>query len=298
MIAVRRLSPLPPLGRVPVPRRRRLACRRQTAEPGRRCARRQRRGARPEGDLRVFKGIPYRPAAGRTAALASRRSRCRAGTACATRPRSARPASSPTPQLGSIYTGKPDADERGLPDAQHLGARATRSNAPVFFWIYGGALSGGASREPMYDGAQARRARRGRGLDQLSAGRARLARPSRAQRGMPRRRLRQLRPARPDRGAALGASTTSPRSAATPPTSPSPANPPAALSVMYLMASPPARGLFAKAIARERLHGLDARAEAAPLRRRRRPKRPASRSPTALQARRTSPPCARWTRRR
>ncbi|WP_163589849.1 carboxylesterase family protein, partial [Klebsiella pneumoniae] len=24
--------------------------------------------------------------------------------------------------------------------------------APVFFWIHGGALSGGSSREPMYDG--------------------------------------------------------------------------------------------------------------------------------------------------
>ncbi len=27
-------------------------------------------------------------------------------------------------------------------------------NAPVFFWIYGGALVGGASREPFYDGAR------------------------------------------------------------------------------------------------------------------------------------------------
>jgi para-nitrobenzyl esterase len=27
-------------------------------------------------------------------------------------------------------------------------------NAPVFFWIYGGALAGGASREPFYDGAK------------------------------------------------------------------------------------------------------------------------------------------------
>jgi para-nitrobenzyl esterase len=27
-------------------------------------------------------------------------------------------------------------------------------NAPVFFWIYGGALVGGASREPVYDGTQ------------------------------------------------------------------------------------------------------------------------------------------------
>ena len=27
-------------------------------------------------------------------------------------------------------------------------------NAPVFFWIYGGALVGGASREPFYDGTR------------------------------------------------------------------------------------------------------------------------------------------------
>ena len=48
----------------------------------------------------------------------------------------------------------PAADERGLPDAQHLGARQTRASAPVFVWIHGGALVSGSSQRAIYDGAQ------------------------------------------------------------------------------------------------------------------------------------------------
>jgi para-nitrobenzyl esterase len=46
-----------------------------------------------------------------------------------------------------------NADERRLPDAEYLDSIDAR-NAPVFFWIYGGALVGGASREPFYNGTR------------------------------------------------------------------------------------------------------------------------------------------------
>ena len=36
----------------------------------------------------------------------------------------------------------------------NIWAPANAHNAPVFFWIYGGALWGGASRDPVYDGAK------------------------------------------------------------------------------------------------------------------------------------------------
>ena len=57
-----------------------------------------------------------------------------------------------------------------------------------------------------------------------------------------------------------------------------------ALSVMYLMASPLARGLFAKAIARKRLHALDARAQARASWRSPRPSKLALRSLRQLHA--------------
>ena len=93
----------------------------------------------------------------------------------------------------------------------------------------------------------ARRARRGRRVDQLSARRARLARASRAQRGIAAAASRAITACSTRSRRCAGCKRQyRARSAAIRPTSPSPANPPAALSVMYLMASPPARGLFAQ----------------------------------------------------
>ena len=36
----------------------------------------------------------------------------------------------------------------------NIWAPAHAHNAPVFFWIYGGALWGGTSRDPLYDGRE------------------------------------------------------------------------------------------------------------------------------------------------
>ena len=75
-----------------------------------------------------------------------------------------------------------------------------------------------------------------------------LAHP-RAQRRVAAGRVGQLRAARSDRGAAVGPAQHRRVRRRCRRTSPSRASPRAALSVMYLMASPHARGLFAKAIA-------------------------------------------------
>jgi para-nitrobenzyl esterase len=54
----------------------------------------------------------------------------------------------PKPQLSNIYTRDP------MPMSEdcltlNIWAPTDARNAPVFFWIYGGALVGGASREPI-----------------------------------------------------------------------------------------------------------------------------------------------------
>ena len=59
----------------------------------------------------------------------------------------------PKPKLSNIYTRDPmpmSEDCLTLNIWTPIDAR----NAPVFFWIYGGALVGGASREPFYDGTR------------------------------------------------------------------------------------------------------------------------------------------------
>ena len=160
------------------------------------------RGEALDGDQRLPR--PALRAAARSAGCAGgRRRRCGPGAARATRPPSARPACSRSPRPGSIYyEALPAMSEDCL--TLNIWAPADARNAPVFVWIHGGALTTGASRQAMYDGAAHGPARGDRRLDQLPARHPRLSRPSRPQRGIARGRVRQLRPAGPDRGAALG----------------------------------------------------------------------------------------------
>jgi para-nitrobenzyl esterase len=102
------------------------------------------------GDLRVFKGIPYAlPPVGIARWQPPRpmprwqgvRRTTEFGPACVQL----------TPQLSNVYATAP------MPMSEdclklNIWAPAKAHNAPVFFWIYGGALSGGASRDPLYDG--------------------------------------------------------------------------------------------------------------------------------------------------
>ncbi len=135
----------------------------------------------------------------------SRRRRCRPGRACARRREFGPACIQPTTQAHEHLRGRHRADERGLPDAQRLGARGRAQRAGVRLDPRRRAVGRLEPRAALRRRA-AGRARRRRRLDQLPARRARLARASRAQRGIAARRLGQLRPARPDRGAALGAS--------------------------------------------------------------------------------------------
>ncbi len=171
----------------------------------------------------------------------------------------------PTINLPTIYTSRSAADERGLPDAEYLGA-CRRRNAPVFFWIHGGALT--YWREQRSRCTTARGWRR-RGIVVVSINYRLgvfgwLAHP-------------ELSAESPlgvsgnygllDQIEALQWVRRNIRAFGGDPSNVTIAGESAgALSVMYLMAAPPARGLFSKAIARERLHDLDARAEAAPFR--------------------------------
>jgi len=105
-----------------------------------------------EGSVRVFKGIPYvLPPVGvarwKPPAPMPRwegvRKATDFGPACL----------QPKPTLSNIYTRDP------MPMSEdcltlNIWAPVEARNAPVFFWIYGGALVGGASREPFYDGTR------------------------------------------------------------------------------------------------------------------------------------------------
>ncbi len=105
---------------------------------------------RLEGKVRVFKGIPFAlPPVGaarwKPPAPMPKWSGVKKtldfGAACW----------QPKPTLSNIYTRDPmpmSEDCLTLNIWTPVGAH----NAPVFFWIYGGALVGGASREPTYDG--------------------------------------------------------------------------------------------------------------------------------------------------
>jgi para-nitrobenzyl esterase len=105
-----------------------------------------------EGRLRVFKGIPYvLPPVGTARwkppspmpRWEGARKAVEFGPACL----------QPKPQLSTVYTRDP------MPMSEdcltlNIWTPIAAHNAPVFFWIYGGALVGGASREPFYDGTR------------------------------------------------------------------------------------------------------------------------------------------------
>ena len=103
-----------------------------------------------DGDVRVFKGIPYaQPPVGPLrwkppvplARWSGVREATEFGAAC----------HQPPPRLSTIYTPRPmPLSEDCL--TLNVWTPANARNAPVFFWIYGGALQSGASRDPMYDG--------------------------------------------------------------------------------------------------------------------------------------------------
>jgi para-nitrobenzyl esterase len=107
---------------------------------------------RMEVDLRVFKRIPFaQPPIG------ERRWKPPAPLPPWTGVRKAtdfEPAClQPKPQLSTLYTRDPMPMSEDCLTVNIWAPRDARK-APVFFWIYGGALTGGASREPFYDGAK------------------------------------------------------------------------------------------------------------------------------------------------
>ena len=106
-----------------------------------------------QGDLDVFKGIPYAvPPVGKLRWTGPKplprwqgvRQATTFGPGCIV----------PTPgPVKTVYSGAP------LPTSEdcltlNIWAPKHAKNAPVFFWIYGGALWNGNSADPMYDGAK------------------------------------------------------------------------------------------------------------------------------------------------
>jgi para-nitrobenzyl esterase len=199
-----------------------------------------------EGALRVFKGIPFAlPPVGelrwKPPAPMPRSSGIKNATAFG--PECVQPDS----KLSTVYSAPPKPMSEDCLTL-NIWTPAHAKNAPVFFWIYGGALWGGASSDPLYDGT--RLAQRGVivvSINYRLGVLGWLAHPELSAEsplgisgnyGL----LDQIAALRwvKDNIAAFGGD---------------PANVTIAgesaggLSVMYLMASPEARGLFAKAIA-------------------------------------------------
>lgn len=198
-----------------------------------------------EAGLRIFRGIPYaRPPIGPLRWRAPEkpprwdgvRDAREFGPACF----------QPQPQLSSIY-----APAAPLPMSEdcltlNVWSPVDARDAPVFFWIHGGALATGSSREPMYDGH--RLAQRGVVVVSINyrlgvLGWLAYPELSAEQGGVSGNyglldQIRALEWVRDNIHAFGGdpANVTIAGESA------------GALSVMYLMASPPARGLFAKAI--------------------------------------------------
>lgn len=199
-----------------------------------------------EGKIAVFKGIPYAlPPVGQARwkppapmpRWTGVRKATEFGPACY----------QPAIAVQTIYTRAP------LPMSEdcltlNIWAPAGVRNAPVFFWIYGGALTAGASREALYDGA--RLAARGMVVVSINYRLGVfgwLAHPelsAESPQGVSGNyglldQIEALRWVRRNIGAFGGnpANVTIAGESA------------GALSVMYLMAAPPARGMFAKAIA-------------------------------------------------
>jgi len=199
-----------------------------------------------DGKLRVFKGIPFAaPPVGQARwkppspmpRWAGIRKATEFGPACY----------QPTVTIRTVYSRDP------LPMSEdcltlNIWVPADARNAPVFFWIYGGALTVGASREALYDGARLA----ARGIVVVSINYRLgvfgwLAHP-------------ELSAESPkgvsgnygllDQIEALQWVRQNIRAFGGDPSNVTIAGESAgALSVMYLMAAPPARGLFSKAIA-------------------------------------------------
>jgi para-nitrobenzyl esterase len=203
------------------------------------------RGTSEDG-LDIFKGIPYaEPPVGPLrwkapvpkAKWSGVRDATAFGPACF----------QPEGKLNNIYANKPyPMSEDCL--SLNIWAPANAHNAPVFFWIYGGALWGGTSRDPMYDG----RKLASRGVVVVSINYRTgplgwLAHPelsAESPDGISGNyglldQIEALRWVKRNISAFGG----DPRNVTMAGESAG------GLSVMYLLASPPARGLFAKAIA-------------------------------------------------
>ena len=197
------------------------------------------------GDLRVFKGIPYAlpPTEARRwkpplpmPAWKDTRDAMRFGPACV----------QPKPRSVSIYAHElPATSEDCL--FLNVWTPADARNAPVFVWIHGGALTSGASSEPMYDGAKLAQ----RGVVFVSVNYrlgilGYLAHPALSAES---RRKISGNYGLLDQIAALRWIQDNIASFGGDPTNVTIAGESAgALSVMYLLAAPDARGLFAKAI--------------------------------------------------
>jgi para-nitrobenzyl esterase len=199
-----------------------------------------------EGDVNVFKGIPFAEApVGPLRWRAPVPKRHWQGVRDAT---TFGPACfQPSSKLNNIYANEPwPMSEDCL--SLNIWTPATAHNAPVFFWIYGGALWGGTNRDPMYDGAELAK----RGVVVVSINYRLgvlgwLAHPELSAES-PQHvsgnyglldQIEALRWVKRNISAFGGDAsnvTIAGESAG-------------GLSVMYLMVSPPARGLFAKAIA-------------------------------------------------
>ena len=134
------------------------------------------------GALRVFKGIPYAlPPVGALRWKAPQPMPRWPGVKSATEFGPECVQSSPRSRTSTPRIPQPMSEDCLT---LNIWAPADARNAPVFFWIYGGALWGGASSEAIYDGA--RLAERGIIVVTINyrLGRSGLARASRTQRGV------------------------------------------------------------------------------------------------------------------